>query len=299
MELIIEDKPLTPVEQTRLSALEAIIRENFLAYVAVGNALLEIRESRLYRTDGGRTWEGYCRQLWDMSFQYADRLISASRVIENLTPIGVKEDGSIDWELMPANESQARELARLEPEEQQQVWGQLIDTKRAAAEVEQPLKLTAKTVKNAVKAFKGEQVGGAIRQAGKTIKPRKTAKTTRQSAEFIQAWESFLGQIEVERQAGWKHTARETVFTTLTNLAKVVGDCGDQAIRDQKIVWRTGNLGKLLAAGFGIFRIGANKTMIEQLEAAGSWLVYGEYENEAQAREVFDDLLLEPTNLQA
>ena len=28
-------------------------------------------------------------------------------------------------------------------------------------------------------------------------------------------------------------------------------------------------------------------------------LVYGEYQSEAQAQEVFDDLLLEPTNLQA
>lgn len=298
MELIIEDKPLTPAEHNRLSALESIIRENFMAYVAVGNALLEIRESRLYRNDDGRTWEGYCRELWDMSFQYADRLISASKVIENLTPIGVQADGSIDWELMPANESQARELARLEPEEQKQVWGQLIESKRIIPS-QPPLKLTAKTVKNAVKAFKGEQVGSAIRQAGKTIKPRKTTETARQSAEFIQVWENFLEQIEVERQAGWKNTARETVFTTLTNLAKVVGDCGEQTIRDRKIAWRANNLEKLLAAGFGIFRIGANKTMIEQLEAAGSWLVYGEYQTETQAQEVFDDLLLEPTNLQA
>ncbi|MGD9949883.1 MAG: hypothetical protein AB7U29_15590 [Desulfobulbus sp.] len=163
MELIIEEKPLTPAEHTRLTALESIIRENFLAYVAVGNALLEIRESRLYRNDTSRTWEGYCRELWDMSFQYADRLISASKVIENLTPIGVKEDGSIDWELLPANESQARELARLEPEEQKQVWGQLIETKRALTAEKQPLKVTAKTVKNAVKTFKGEQLSSTIR----------------------------------------------------------------------------------------------------------------------------------------
>nr|WP_321466791.1 hypothetical protein [uncultured Desulfobulbus sp.] len=298
MELIIEDKPLTQAEHTRLTALESIIRENFLAYVAVGNALLEIRESRLYRNDDGRTWEGYCRELWDMSFQYADRLISASRVIENLTPIGVRDDGSIDWDLMPANESQARELARLEPEEQKQVWGQLIESKRIIPS-QQPLKLTAKTVKNAVKTFKGEQVGGAIKNAGKKIKPRKPAETTRQSAEFIQAWEDFLEQIEIERQAGWKHTARETVFSTLTNLAKVVGECGEQTMRDRKIPWRANNLEKLLSAGFGIYRIGSNKTMIEKLEDGGNWLVFGEYENDAQAKEIFDDLLLEPTNLQA
>ncbi|MGD9949882.1 MAG: hypothetical protein AB7U29_15585 [Desulfobulbus sp.] len=70
-------------------------------------------------------------------------------------------------------------------------------------------------------------------------------------------------------------------------------------MRDKKIAWRANNLEKLLAAGFCIYRIGTNKTMIETLETAGTWLVYGEFENEGQAREVFDDLLLEPTNLQA
>jgi len=297
MELIIEEKPLTPAEHTRLTVLESIIRENFLAYVAVGNALLEIRESRLYRNDTGRTWEGYCRELWDMSFQYADRLVSASKVIENLTPIGVKDDGSIDWDRMPANESQARELARLEPEEQKQVWGQLLESKHIAPS-QQTVKLTAKTVKNAVKAFKGEQISSAINKAGKAIKPRKNVETARQSAEFIQTWEDFLEQIEIERQAGWKHTPREKVFSTLTNLAKVVGECGQQTMRDQKALWRANNQEKLLSAGFGIYRIARNKSMIEKLEDGSTWLVFGEYENEAQTREIFDDLLLEPTNLQ-
>jgi len=298
MELIIEDKPLTPVEQTRLSALESIIRENFLAYVAVGNALMEIREKRLYRTSDGRTWEGYCREIWDMGYKYADRLVAASKVIENLTPIGAKEDGSIDWERMPANESQARELSRLEPEEQKQVWQQLIETKQPSTPEEAPFKVTAKTVKNAVKSFKGEQLSDSIRQAGEQAKPRTHAKTSRQSAEFTQAWEGFLKQVEIEHNSGWKYTSRETLFATLNNLARRVGECGEQNIREQKILWRSNNLEKLLASGFGIFRL-MDKIRIEQMETAGTWLVYGEYETEAQAEEVFRDLLLEPSNLQA
>lgn len=298
MELIIEDKPLTPVEQTRLSALESIIRENFLAYVAVGNALLEIRENRLYRTSEGRTWEGYCREIWDMGYKYADRLVAASKVIENLTPIGAKEDGTIDWERMPANESQARELSRLEPEEQKQVWQQLIENKQTSTPEETPFKLTAKSVKNAVKSFKGEQLSNSIRRAGEQAKPRTHSKASRQSAEFTQAWERFLKQVEIEHNTGWKHTSRETLFATLTNLARRVGECGEQSIREQKILWRPNNLEKLLASGFGIFRL-MDKTRIEQMETAGTWLVYGEYETEAQAEEVFRDLLLEPSNLQA
>ena len=79
MDMVLKEKPLTSAEQKRLCELEGLIRDNFLAYVTVGSALLEIRESRLYRNGEGRTWEGYCRALWNMAHQYANRLIRLSR----------------------------------------------------------------------------------------------------------------------------------------------------------------------------------------------------------------------------
>ena len=100
MELIIEEKPLTPAEQNRLSALETIIRENFLAYVAVGNAILEIRESRLYRTDGGRTWpyrrnletgDGYC--MTNNSRDKANRAVLALAAASSTTVLIGPPDG--------------------------------------------------------------------------------------------------------------------------------------------------------------------------------------------------------------
>lgn len=299
MEMIVQEKPLTPIEQNRLQALEAVIQENFLGFVAVGNALMEIRENKLYRTTEGRTWEGYCREIWDMGYKYADKLVSASKVIENLTPIGVKEDGSVDWELLPANESQARELSRLEPEEQKQVWQQLIEAKRAEDPEEAPLKVTAKAVKNAVKGFKGEQLSSGIRSARTKIKDSGATDKNQQSAEFTQAWENLIDQIEEERRFGWKNTPRDLVFNTLVNLAKTVGECGEQTMREKKITFRSNNVDKLIAAGFGIYRIGMDKLRIEQMESVGSWVVYGEYESEDQAAETFIDLLLEPLNIQA
>lgn len=41
------EKPLSPVEQSRLGELEAIIRENLKAWYAVGMAMIEIREAPL------------------------------------------------------------------------------------------------------------------------------------------------------------------------------------------------------------------------------------------------------------
>lgn len=298
MEVIVQEKPLSPVERTRLKDLESVIRENFLAYVAVGNALLEIRENKLYRTEEGRTWEGYCREIWDMGYKYADKLVSASKVIENLTPIGVKADGSVDWELLPANESQARELARLEPDAQRQVWQQLIEMKQTVDPENTP-KITAKAVKNAVRLAKGEQLSTTIKKVGNEVKKRVKADENRQSAEFTQSWENLLEQIEEEKRLDWKNTHRNVVFNVLTTLAQAVGECGEQTIRDKKVIWRSRNLEKLLAAGFGIFRMSADKKMIEQMETAGTWIVYGEYEDETTCVGEFADLMLEPKNIQA
>jgi hypothetical protein len=56
------------------------------------------------------TFEDYCQKRWGMSRQHAYRQIDATIVSHNLSPIGDN--------ILKPNESQARLLARLEPEEQ-------------------------------------------------------------------------------------------------------------------------------------------------------------------------------------
>jgi len=302
MEISTEDKPLSPVEISRLGELETVIRENLKAWYAVGTAMIEIRESRLYRNDVGRTWEGYCREIFDMSHQHADRQIAAAKVIENLTPIGVKEDGSVDWELLPANEAQARELSRLDPEEQVQVWGQLVDSKRMLGDASVQAKVTAKAVKNAVKALKGgSSTSGGGRVADglrKALNERKRSDQRRKSDAFTAAWEALLEQVEEEQRSGWKATAREVVFDHLVELAEIVGDCGNQTMRDKKITFRRQNIEKLVAAGWSVLRKGS-ATTIEQLGENDTWLLYGEYETEALRNEALEDALLESNSIQA
>jgi N6-adenosine-specific RNA methylase IME4 len=97
---------------------EAVIEKGLGTFVEVGEALLSIREQRLYRL-AHITFEDYCRARWGMSRVHAHRLIEAAEVSLNLLPIG---------NILPANESQARPLAALPtPELQREVWQEVID----------------------------------------------------------------------------------------------------------------------------------------------------------------------------
>ncbi len=79
--------------------LEAVIERGLTTFVEVGNALMRIRDERLYR-ENHRTFDQYCRERWGWSRQRSHQLIGAARV-------------STIVDSPPANEAQARELARL------------------------------------------------------------------------------------------------------------------------------------------------------------------------------------------
>jgi ParB family chromosome partitioning protein len=108
---------ISGAEAQRLMALETTIERGLYTFVEVGNALLEIRDSRLYRTTHG-TFEDYCRERWGMKRSYAYELIDAAGVVGNLSGIPDK----------PSAVSHARPLTRLEPEAQRIVWQQAVDT---------------------------------------------------------------------------------------------------------------------------------------------------------------------------
>ncbi len=54
---------LTSSEATRLAELEEQISSGLATFVAVGQALLEVRDRRLYRQTHA-TFEAYCRERW-------------------------------------------------------------------------------------------------------------------------------------------------------------------------------------------------------------------------------------------
>jgi hypothetical protein len=124
-------------EKQKLQSLEITIQRGLKYYIEVGEALLSIRNSELYKEYG--TFEDYCTKRWQMSKTHANRLIQANEVVENLTPMGV----------IPANERQARPLASLEPDEQVTVWEQVVNTAP-------PSGITASFVRETVETFVSE-----------------------------------------------------------------------------------------------------------------------------------------------
>ncbi len=131
------DEVLTVIESTRLEALEATIAKGMQTFVDVGSALLEIRDSRLYRREFG-TFEEYCRDRWGMERRHAYRLIDAAQVVSNV---------SHGTQIEPENERQIRPLTSLEPELQREAWQRAIDTAPDG-------KITAAHVQNVVDEIK-------------------------------------------------------------------------------------------------------------------------------------------------
>jgi len=109
---------LETIHETEVCALtdcENVIQRGLSTFLEVGEALLKIREGRLYR-EFYATFEEYCRKRWQMGRRYACRLTAAAAVAKNLGPIGH----------IPTHETQLRPLTKLPPEKQLAVWTEVI-----------------------------------------------------------------------------------------------------------------------------------------------------------------------------
>ncbi len=155
MNLIVDaeckDMTLSSSERERLEDCEVRIQRGLDTFMDVGLALLEIRDARLYRAQFD-TFESYCRERWGMGRQYPNKLIQAAEVAQNLTPIGV----------IPKTESQARPLAKLEPEVQREVWSEVVASTP-------PEKITAKVIDERAQA--AAPLNQAVREIKQAIQP--------------------------------------------------------------------------------------------------------------------------------
>ncbi len=104
----------------KLVELEEIIEEGLRTFNAVGSALLQIKDGKLYQPQYN-SFEDYCRERWDMEHSHAYRLMDSAKVMANLktSPIG---------EVLPTNESQTRPLTSLLPEQQVEAWKEATTT---------------------------------------------------------------------------------------------------------------------------------------------------------------------------
>jgi len=108
-------------EQTRLRDCETIITAGMDTFMSVAQALLYIREDRLYRETHG-TFEAYCQDKWQMSSRRARQICTAADVVQDIR----SELGPVAT--VPQTESQARPLAALPKVDRAKVWSDAVST---------------------------------------------------------------------------------------------------------------------------------------------------------------------------
>lgn len=132
-------------DASQLAQCEEIIERGLDSFIEVGNALLQIREGRLYRDDYDN-FETYCQERWEMCGRRAHQLIDSAKVIANIS-------STEQIVQSPQSESVVRPLVALPAPLQREAWTAAV----AAAPKGKP---TAKQVREAVVKLVPEIRGG-------------------------------------------------------------------------------------------------------------------------------------------
>lgn len=171
------------VVSNRLVELEGVIDRGRRSFIEVGLALLEIRDGRLYKERGYRSFDDYVGDHLGFQRSYAGHLIRGAQAV---TELGTTVPS------LPTTERQARELARV-PE------GQRVEVMRQVAESGR--RLTAETIR--------EVVDGAVQ-----IGPQREM-----SPELLKEFEAFEKPIRPQRQL----PSPEETFRGMLNAAVSYG----------------------------------------------------------------------------
>lgn len=148
---------LNPQEKDKLQECEQIIRNGFSEFVKVGQALMTISRSRLYRATHN-AFEEYLRDIIGISRPRAYELMGSAEVMKDLS-------GIPDIARLPENEAQANELKKLKPEERKAKWIQVIEQAGDAP-------ITAKLIRETVGARSSSSTTGDSVPSVKTNEQR-------------------------------------------------------------------------------------------------------------------------------
>lgn len=117
---------LTKSEQSELARLCKVVDEGLSSFLAVGTALKQISEGKLYRATH-ETFETFVKERWGITGSRAYQLIDAARVSKEISTV-VEETG-IDIELK--TEAQLRELNQIGTEALPEVLEDIIEECKA------------------------------------------------------------------------------------------------------------------------------------------------------------------------
>ncbi|WP_300674803.1 DNA methylase [Desulfoluna sp.] len=186
-------------QKKRLTDLEGDIHKNRRSFYAIGIALREIRDDRLYRVLLFQTFETYTRARWEIGKSQAYRLIEACRIVDNLSPIG---------DILPENEAQLRSLAPLDPAAQRKTWGDFLKT---------DMELSAFNLRKFIASRTADTPGKKVDRTGIISDAYKITAL------------SMLEQIRSAQNDGWQATSREAaLFWNRVMKEKIVFDAPDR-----------------------------------------------------------------------
>ena len=112
-------------QRRRLAELDVTIGGGLQTFFSVGNALLEIRESRLYLVNGYKDFDDYCERKWGATARRMRQISDGAKVYRHLE----ERNSCSDFRgRLPENECQVRPLTKFknDPETVVQVWDRAV-----------------------------------------------------------------------------------------------------------------------------------------------------------------------------
>ena len=100
-------------DSARLAELERKIERGLTTFVEVGQALIEIRDSKLYLIEH-KTFSDYCKSKWKFSCRFAQMQMAGAKIAAGLSDANNCSP--------PRSESQLRPLLKVPPEQRVAVW---------------------------------------------------------------------------------------------------------------------------------------------------------------------------------
>ena len=197
-------KPMSKTEVKRRTELEGLIHKNFKVFYDVGCALREIQQRRLYRNTH-RTFSAYCKELWDMTSRSAYRYIEGANIVDNVRNCAQSEitgQNVTNWSQNssePQNESQARALAKFDPDRQRIIWLEAVKTAPKG-------KISAAHIKKTARILHFEQVRKTIQKAKENAN-----QAPKINEHFRRTFSDFLDAINIERASEYRDTDRKEV----------------------------------------------------------------------------------------
>jgi hypothetical protein len=155
-----KNQPLTKDERAALTEHESIIEKGLPTIFAIGNALREIQNGKLYR-EKHDTFADYCIERWGFGRAYGYRAIQAAKVVNVLKEVSPTGD-----KILPTSEVHVRPLTTLPPGDWVDAWQRVV---ARAKDKEGPI--TVDIVAEVVDSMKGKAKRKAEDKEGPTPVP--------------------------------------------------------------------------------------------------------------------------------